>query len=91
MAALTGGVSQQVAPNAGVKIINITVTGTAADTIDVSSAAATGGETLSTIYGAFVCNTNDGDAAEGAAFSGTTITIPTGPSSDELNILVWGN
>ena len=94
MAAVTGCTSTQVLPNAGAKIIVVTTPATAdsADTVDVSSATVTGGDTLSTIYGVIaVFDTTTGDAVTGT-WSTTTVTIDAagGTTNHVYKLVVMG-
>jgi hypothetical protein len=76
IAAVTGCTTYQVLPNAGVKMIQIISPATmdSADTIDVSSSTATGGETLSAVHGAFAFDLTTCDAVT-VTWSTTTLTI----------------
>ena len=76
-AAITGATTQQASPNAGYKIECIVTPATADsnDTIDVSSAAATGGATFTTILGILGAFDNTTGDEVTATWSGTTITI----------------
>jgi hypothetical protein len=94
MAAITGCTTQQALPNAGYLMLVVTTPATAdsADTIDVSSAAATGGQTLATIYGVVGAFDNTtGDAVTGT-WSGTTITLDAagGTTNHTYSLLVIG-
>lgn len=90
--ALTGQTSQQIAPNAGVKQILIRISGAdSADTIDLSSSTATGGETLSTIDCLYCYDRDTGDQVT-ATFSGTTVTIDAsgGTTDKDYRLIAWG-
>jgi len=93
MAAITGCTTTQHLPNAGNLVITITTPATAdsADTIDVSSATVTGGQTLTGIYGVLAFDTTTGDAVT-ATWSSTTITIDAsgGTTNHTYKLLVWG-
>lgn len=93
MAAVTGCTSAQVAPNGGYKQIIIFTPATAdsADTVDVSSATATGGETLSAIKAIYAYDQTTGDLVT-STFSGTTITLDAGggTSNHPYTVVVWG-
>lgn len=93
MAAITGATSYQIVPNAGRKVIFVQTPNTAdsADTIDVSSAAATGGETLATVDAVFAWDTETGDAVT-ATISSTTITLDAGGSTTDktYSLLIVG-
>lgn len=94
MAAITGCTAQQALPNAGYKILVITTPATAdsADTIDVSSTTATGGETFATIYGVIGAFDNTTGDAVTATWSTTTITIDAagGTTNHTYRIVVMG-
>lgn len=90
MTAITGCTSNQVTPNAGKKIIYVQTPATAdsADTVDVSSKAATGGETLSSIDWVVAWDQTTGDVVT-ATVSTTTITIDAaGGTTDHTYALV---
>jgi hypothetical protein len=93
MAAITGCTTKQVAPNSGVLCFLITTPDSAdsADTIDVSSATATGGQTVSTIYAVMASDTETGDNIT-ATWSGTTVTLDAagGTTDKTYTLLVWG-
>lgn len=94
VAAITGCTTKQMSPNAGCLILQITTPSTAdsADTLDVSSATATGGQTLATIYGVIGAYDSTSADAVTATWSGTTITIDAagGTSNHTYRLLVWG-
>jgi hypothetical protein len=94
MGAITGCTSQQVEPNAGLKIIEVVTPATADsnDTLDVSSATVTGGQVLATVYGVIgAFDTTTGDAVT-CAWSTTTLTIDAagGTTNHVYRILVYG-
>ncbi len=94
MGALTACTSQQVEPNAGLKIIEIVTPATAdsGDTMDVSSATVTGGQVFSTLYGVIAAfDTTTGDAVT-ATWSGTTITLDAagGTTNHVYRVLACG-
>ena len=77
MPAITGCTTQQFLPNANLRVEIITTPATAdsGDTIDISSAAATGGNTLKSLTGILIVfDTTTGDVVTGT-WSGTTVTI----------------
>jgi len=91
MAAITGCTSLQFVPNSSLRVEVFTTPSTAdsADTLDVSSAAATGGNTFSTIYGVLGAFDNTTGDAVTATWSGTTITIDaSGGTTDHIYRLV---
>jgi hypothetical protein len=94
MAAITGCTTQQASPNAGYLILVVKTPATADsnDTIDVSSAAATGGQTLATIYGVLGAFDNTTGDAVTATWSGTTITIDAagGTTDHTYRVIVVG-
>lgn len=94
MAAITGATSNSLIPGLGKKIIFITTPATAdsADTIDVSSATATGGETLSSIDLIYAYDKTSGDQVT-ATFSTTTITLDAagGTTNHTYTLLVVGD
>lgn len=94
MAAITGCTTTQALPNAGYLVLVVTTPSTAdsADTIDVSSATATGGQTLSTIYGVLGAFDNDTGDAVTATWSGTTITLDAsgGTTNHTYRVVVLG-
>lgn len=94
MAAITGCTIAQLTPNAGYRIEVITTPATADsnDTIDVSSAAATGGNTFATIYGVVGAFDNTTGDAVTATWSGTTITLDAagGTTNHTYRIVVMG-
>lgn len=94
IAAITGATTVEFLPNPGIKVIVVVTPATAdsADTIDVSSAAATGGDTLTTIYGVLGAFDNTtGDSVTGT-WSGTTITIDAsgGTTNHTYRLVVMG-
>lgn len=94
MAAITGATTNQLEPNASNLVIAITTPATAdsADTIDVASAAATGGQTLTTIHGVVGAFDNTSSDAVTATWSGTVITIDAAGATTNhtYRLLVWG-
>lgn len=76
MAAITGATTYGLVPNLSRKEIVVVTPATAdsGDTIDVSSAAATGGETLKSIDCVYAYDKTSGDSVT-CTFSGTTITL----------------
>jgi hypothetical protein len=93
MAAVTGCTNRQVLPNANYRMECIITPSTADsnDSIDVSSATVTGGNTFATVYGAFGFDTSTGDAVT-CTVSGTTITFDAagGTTDHTYYILVLG-
>lgn len=93
MAAVTGCTSVQSLPNAGVKCFMITTPSSADsnDTIDVSSATATGGETVGTVYAALAADITTGDNVT-CTWSGTTLTLDAagGTTNKVYTVIVWG-
>lgn len=93
MAAVTGCSAYGVAPQLGRKLLMIVTPSTAdsGDTVDVSSAAATGGETLSSIDFVTCWDQTTGDIVT-ATVSGTTITLDAagGTTNHPYAILVIG-
>lgn len=92
MAAITGSSSWRV-DTLGKKVIIVDTPSSAdsADTIDLSSSSATGGETLTTIHGLYVYDRTTGDSVT-CTFSGTTVTIDAsgGTTNHTYSILAWG-
>lgn len=76
MAAITGATTYGLVPSLGRKQIFVVTPSSAdsADTIDVSDAAVTGGETLSSIDSVYAYDKSSGDSVT-CTFSGTTITL----------------
>lgn len=76
MAAITGCTTKQAIPNGNMKEIVVITPATAdsADTLDVSSEAATGGDVLSAINHIVAYDNTTGDLVP-ATYSGTTITL----------------
>lgn len=92
MAVLTGQESQQIAPNAGVKVINVQIsTADSADTIDVSSETVTGEQIVNTIYNTICHDLTTGDEVT-ATFSGTVVTIDAagGTTDHDYSLVVFG-
>lgn len=93
MAAVTGCTEYQVLPNAGLRAALITTPATADsnDSIDVSSATVTGGETFATVYGCWAYDATTGDSVT-ATWSGTTITLDAagGTINHTYKVLVFG-
>lgn len=94
MAAITGCTPYNALPAVNKKLIVIVTPSSADsnDTIDVSSATATGGDTLKTIVDVVVHDQTTGDYVT-ATVSGTTITIDaSGGTTDHVYALwVLGN
>lgn len=93
MAAITGATSKSLIPGLSKKQIFVLTPATAdsADTIDVSSADATGGETLSAIDAVYAYDKTSGDSVT-CTFSGTTITIDAagGTTNHPYALIIWG-
>jgi hypothetical protein len=93
MAAVTGCTEYQVLPNAGLRAALITTPSTAdsADSIDVSDSAVTGGETFTTVYGAWAYDNTTGDSVT-ATWSGTVITLDAaGATTNHVyKVIVFG-
>lgn len=93
MAAITGCTTKQALPNCGAKMLWIRTPSTADsnDSVDVSSATATGGDTLSAIYLVYCYDETTGDSVT-CTFSTTTITIDAsgGTTNHVYNLLVIG-
>jgi hypothetical protein len=93
MAAVTGCTTYGISPTLGRKAIFVVTPSTAdsADTVDVSSAAATDGEVLSTVEWVVAYDQSSGDVVT-ATFSGTTITIDAagGTTNHTYALLVIG-
>lgn len=93
MGAIVPSKGYYVTPGEGVKKIGILTDATAdsGDTVDVSSDTATGGPTLSTIYGAVAFDMTTGDSVT-ATFSSTTVTIDAagGTTNHQYYIEVQG-
>lgn len=88
MAALTGGSAYQISPK-GEEVANLyTVTGNDGDTIDLSSVAAAGKYTLSSIRSVKGHNHSTGLACK-ATFSGTVVTIAAGGSATSQVYHLW--
>ncbi len=94
MAAVTGCTSTQFLPNLNVRVELVITPSTAdsADTIDVSSAAVTGGNTFLSLIGAIAFDITTGDSVT-ATWSGTTITLDTagGTTNHTYKVLVIGS
>lgn len=94
MAAITGATCNRISPDSGQWMLCIVTPATAdsADTIDVSSAAATGGDTLASIKSVICKDVTTGDIVT-ATFSGTTITIDAagGTTNHTYHLWVIGN
>jgi len=95
MPAITGCTIAQIEPNPNYRIEVITTPATADsnDTLDVSSAAATGGNTFKTIYGIIgAFDTSQDYDAVTATWSTTTITIDAagGKTNTVYKIIVMG-
>lgn len=92
MAAITGASAWRV-DTLGKKVIIVTTPASAdsGDTIDLSSAAATGGDTLSEIQGLYAYDQTTGDSVT-CTFSGTTVTLDAagGTTNHPYSILAWG-
>lgn len=93
MAAVTGCTTYGVSPNLGRKLLMVKTPSTADsnDTVDVSSATATGGEIFSSIDWVVCHDTTTGDVVT-ATFSGTTITIDAsgGTTNHVYALLICG-
>lgn len=93
MAAVTGCTTYGVVPSLGRKqlLIKTPATADSADTIDVSSSTATGGETLSSVDFVVAWDSTTGDVVT-ATVSGTTITLDAGGSTTDHTyvVLVFG-
>ena len=94
MTAVTGCTASQLAPNANWKVLVFTTPATADsnDSIDISSATVTGGETFSTIYGVLGAFDNTTGDAVTATWSGTTITLDAsgGTTDHTYRVVVMG-
>lgn len=94
MAAVTGCVTKSISPNLGKKMFLLVTPATADsnDSVDVSSATATGGETLSSVDFVVAWDQATGDIVT-ATVSGTTITIDAagGTSNHPYALLVAGD
>lgn len=94
MGAVTGCTIAQLEPNANFRIEVITTPNTAdsGDSIDVSDATVTGGNTIKTIYGVIGAFDNTTGDAVTATWSGTTITIDAagGTTNHVYRIMVLG-
>lgn len=89
MAAVTSCTSYSVAPQGErIQLVIITpATADSADTIDVSSATATGGRTLSSIDSIYAYDKTTGDSVT-CTFSGTTITLDaSGGTTDHTYVV----
>lgn len=93
MAAITGATTYDALPGLGNKFILVVTPSSAdsADTIDVSSTAATGGQTVSSIQSVIIKDVTTGDIVTGT-FSGTTVTIDAsgGTTDHTYHLWVWG-
>jgi len=85
MAAITSGITTRgISPNLGKKMIYIQTPATAdsGDTVDVTSATVTGGETLASVDWVVCWDQTTGDVVTATDSSGT-ITIDTGGSTTD--------
>lgn len=94
MAAVTGCTTRGISPQLGRKMLVIITPATAdsADTVDVSSATATGGETLVTVDAIVSCFDNTTGDQVTATISGTTVTIDAagGTSNHVYSLTIVG-
>jgi hypothetical protein len=94
MPAITGCTTLQLSPNPNYRVIVITTPATAdsADTIDVSDATVTGGDTFKTVYGVLGAFDNTTGDAVTCTWSTTTLTIDAagGTTNHTYRIVVLG-